>query len=111
MTCIDKLEELQAEIQDSSAILTFSQRRDWVNKLEKILEELALTLDAEQGDEDEDDEGDEDDEPGEGTSYLSPKAAYQVAYVLRRAEWQVKEDPESAVLDLCEKARDAGRPW
>lgn len=99
----EKIEELRDSI-DNTGIVTSMAREKWVQKLDEILN-LVEALDAE----DEDDD-DEDDEPAaEGDSYLSPKAVFQVSHALSRPRWQVEEDPEDAVLDLCEKVLSRGR--
>ena len=100
-----KLEDLREEIAET-AIVTSTVRKQWLDKVDKLLTMLDETGD----DEDDDEEDDEDDEPAaEGDSYLSPKAVFQVAHALGRPRWQVEEEPEDAVLDLCEKVLRRGR--
>lgn len=99
----EKIEELRNEI-EHTLIMTPTTRDGWVAKLDEILNVLE-SLDA-----DDEDDDDEDDEPAaEGDSYLSPKVQFQVAHTLLRPQWQVEEDPESAVLDLCDRVQLFGK--
>lgn len=106
MSLVEKLEKLKDNI-ESTTIVTASARRMWVSILEGVLEDLGADDDDIDFDDDDDDDTDDgDDDAAEGDSYLSPKAAFQVAHALKRATWQVEEDPEEAILDLCEKVLD-----
>lgn len=107
MSPIERLETLLGEV-NATMIVTSTVRKDWSKQIERVLKELAQAEEDEDDDwvvGDEDDEDDEDVEPSEGTTYLSPKAVHQVAYTLGCARWQVEDDPEESVLNLCEKVR------
>lgn len=98
---IDRLEDLFLEVQDAEE-LSSKTRAEWCRQIRRAIREV------EDLDEDSDDDG-EDDEPSEGTTYLSPKVQFQVAHTLLRPQWQVEEDPESAVLDLCDRVQLFGK--
>jgi hypothetical protein len=94
---IDRLEDLCLEVQDADE-LPSKTREDWCRQLRRAIREIE-DLDEDSGEDDDGDDGE-----AEGDTYLSHKVRWQVAHTLMRPEWQVEEDPEAAVLDLCTRA-------
>ena len=100
---IDRLEDLCLEVQDEDE-LPAKTREEWCKQLRRAIEEVEAL--GEDSDEDEEGDDDDDDAP-EGDTYLSHKVRWQVAHTLLRPEWQVEDDPEGAVLDLCTRIQVA----
>lgn len=105
MDVLNELEKLKDNI-ESTTVVTLTARRLWAGTLQGILDELGV---GEQEDDEEWDEDDEDDEGEEDETDLSAKAAWQVAHALGIPQWKVDEDPETAVLELCERVSGRGK--
>lgn len=105
MDVLSELEKLKDNI-ESTTVVTLTARRLWAGTLQGVLDELGSDTD-----EDYDDEGDEDDEDEDTDeeTFLSAKAAWQVAHALGIPQWKVDEDPETAVLELCERVSGRGK--
>ena len=103
MDVLNELEKLKDNI-ESTTVVTLTARRLWAGTIQGVMDTLG------EDEYEDEDEGDEDeDEDDEETTYLSAKAAWQVAHVLGIPQWKVEEDPEAAVLDLCERLSRRGK--
>ena len=107
MTFIEKLQKLKENI-ESTTIVTLSQRRVWASIIEGVLRDLDS--DEPEEDDTDDDDDDYDDAPeDDDETYLSDKASFEVSQALGKPQWKVDNDPEEAVLELCEKVTGGGR--
>jgi hypothetical protein len=105
---IAKLQKIKEAIEGvvRQPLVTNAMRQAWAEQLGEVITELRAAEDAEEEDDDldEEDEEDEDDETVD-ECYLNELAVDRVARALDRPRWQVEDDPEGAIDDLCRKVR------